>query len=266
MLQPAFLKDRVVLITGGGTGLGKAMAKSCANYGAKVAIAGRRAEVLNAAAENLKPAEVMTIPCDVRDPNQVEAMSDRVMAQWGRIDSLVNNAAGNFTCPAEKLSVNGWNAVVNIVLNGTFYCSSSVGKQMIKQGGGNIINIVATYAWGSEPGVVHSASAKAGVVAMTRTLAAEWARYGIRVNAIAPGAIRTEGTEKNLWGDPGQRERMNKRIPMRRFGTPEDIANALLFLLSDFSSYMTGEILTVDGGGWIGKGSYEIVDTETFLS
>jgi len=260
------MKDRVVLITGGGTGLGKAMAKSCAAYGAKIAIAGRRSDILQTAAGDLKPADVLPIPCDVRDPVQVEAMMDRVIAEWGRIDALVNNAAGNFTCPAEKLSANGWNAVVNIVLNGTFYCSSAAGKHMIKQGHGDIVNIVATYAWGSEPGVVHSASAKAGVVAMTRTLAAEWARYGIRVNAIAPGAIRTEGTEKNLWGDPGQRERMNKRIPMRRFGVPEDVGHALLFLLSGFSSYITGEVLTVDGGGWIGKGFYEIVDTETFLT
>jgi NAD(P)-dependent dehydrogenase (short-subunit alcohol dehydrogenase family) len=265
VLPEEFLKDRVVVITGGGTGLGKAMAGACAAYGARVVLAGRRTDVLEKAAAELK-TETLTVGCDVRDPAQVNAMTERVIAAWGRIDALVNNAAGNFICPAEKLSVNGWNAVINIVLNGTFYCSSAAGQHMIRQGGGQIVNIVATYAWGSEPGVVHSASAKAGVVAMTRTLAAEWARYGIRVNAIAPGAIRTEGTEKNLWGDPQQRDRMTKRIPMKRFGTPDDIGHALLFLLSDFSSYITGEVLTVDGGGWMGKGFYEIVDTETFLT
>ena len=262
MLNDSFLKDRLVVITGGGTGLGKSMALACAARGAHVAVAGRRKDVLETAAKDLSQFGTTAIPivCDVRAPDQVQNMTETLIKKFGKIDALINNAAGNFICPAEKLSVNGWNAVVNIVLNGTFYCSSSIGKTMIQNGGGTIINIVATYAWASEPGVVHSASAKAGVLAMTRTLAAEWAKYGIRVNAIAPGAIRTEGTDKNLWGDEEQRGRMNKRIPMRRFGQADDVSNCLLFLLSDYSQYITGDVITVDGGGWIGKGTYEMID------
>lgn len=262
MLQTPFLKDRVVLVTGGGTGLGRSMAMACASRGAQVIISGRRKEVLDDAKAQISQfgTEILPITCDVRVPEQVQQMTDLAIAKFGKIDALINNAAGNFICPAEKLSVNGWNSVVNIVLNGTFYCSSYVGKTMIKNGGGSIVNIVATYAWASEPGVVHSASAKAGVVAMTRTLAAEWAKYGIRVNAIAPGAIRTEGTDKNLWGDEDQRNRMNMRIPMRRFGNPDDVSNCLLFLLSEYSQYITGDVITVDGGGWIGKGTYEMID------
>jgi NAD(P)-dependent dehydrogenase (short-subunit alcohol dehydrogenase family) len=266
MLKDLFLEDKIVLVTGGGTGLGKCMAQYCAERGAQVVIAGRRKEVLDTAAEEIGKTgrEVLAIPTDVRLPEQVQAMTDEAIAKFGKIDVLVNNAAGNFLCSAEKLSPNGWNAVINIVLNGTFYCSSSVGKTMIQNGGGNIVNIVATYAWASEPGVIHSASAKAGVLAMTRTLAAEWGRYNIRVNAIAPGAIRTEGTDKNLWGDEHQRERMEKRIPLRQFGQPDDVAHTLLFLLSDYARYITGEVITVDGGGWIGKGTYEMIDTTKF--
>ena len=261
MFDKNMLTGKVVLITGGGTGLGRDMAEACAKHGASVVISGRREEVLQTAERELKNfGEAMGVPCDVREPDQVQSMVDTVMSRLGKIDILINNAAGNFLCPAEKLSVNGWNAVINIVLNGTFYCSSAVGKTMIKSGSGQILNIVATYAWASEPGVIHSASAKAGVLAMTRTLAVEWARYGIRVNAIAPGAIRTEGTDKNLWGDKNQRERMSGRIPMRRFGKPSDVSETALFLMSDSASYITGECITVDGGGWIGKGTYEMID------
>lgn len=267
MLTEKFLDGQVVLITGGGTGLGKAMAMECASRGANIAIAGRRQEILDETAQILAKSgvKVLTIKTDIRNPDDVQQMVDVISNEFKRIDVLVNNAAGNFICPAEKLSINGWNAVINIVLNGTFYCSSAAGKLMIAQGRGNIVNIVATYAWASEPGVIHSASAKAGVLAMTRTLAVEWARYGIRVNAIAPGAFRTEGTEKNLWGEAEQRDRMSRRIPQRRFGEPNEVAHTLLFLLSDYSKYITGEVITVDGGGWLGKGTYEIADVQEFL-
>ncbi|MBX7150606.1 2,4-dienoyl-CoA reductase [bacterium] len=261
------MDEQVVLITGGGTGLGKAMALECASRGANIVIAGRRQEVLDETAHLIAKSgsKVLTVKADVRNPEDVQHMVDTASDQFKRIDVLVNNAAGNFMCAAEKLSVNGWNAVIDIVLNGTFYCSSAAGKRMIAQGHGNIVNIIATYAWASEPGVIHSASAKAGVLAMTRTLAVEWARYGIRVNAIAPGAFRTEGTEKNLWGEAAQRERMSGRIPQRRFGEPNEVAHTLLFLLSDYSKYITGEVITVDGGGWLGKGTYEIADVQEFL-
>lgn len=267
MLTENFLNGQVVLITGGGTGLGKAMALECAARGANIVIAGRRQEILDETAHLIAKSgvKVLSVKTDVRNPDDVQHMVETISSEFGRIHVLINNAAGNFICPAEKLSVNGWNAVMNIVLNGTFYCSSAVGKTMIANGGGNIVNIVATYAWASEPGVIHSASAKAGVLAMTRTLAVEWARFGIRVNAIAPGAFRTEGTEKNLWGEAAQRERMSRRIPMRRFGEPAEVAHTLLFLLSDYSKYITGEVITVDGGGWLGKGTYEIADIQEFL-
>ncbi len=262
MFEKPILKDRCVLITGGGTGLGKSMAKHCAENGAHVAITGRRIEVLEAAATDIRQygTRVGIYQGDVRQIDQVEKTTESILKDFGRIDVLVNNAAGNFICPAEKLSPNGWRAVIDIVLNGTFNYSSVVGKHMIAQGSGNIVNIVTTYAWASEPGVLHSVSAKAGVLGMTRTLAAEWARYGIRVNAIAPGAIRTEGTDQNLWGDETQRRRMETRIPMRKFGHPDDVAHAMLFLVSEYASYITGEVLTVDGGAWIGKGTYEMVD------
>jgi len=267
MLSEQFLKNKVVLITGGGTGLGKSMALQCAQRGASIILSGRRKDVLDAAAHEIAKinSNILTVQTDVREPAQVQKMVDEAVRKFGTIDALVNNAAGNFICPAEKLTINGWNAVINIVLNGTFYCSSAAGKIMIEKGGGSIVNIVATYAWAAEPGVIHSASAKAGVLAMTRTLAVEWARFQIRVNAIAPGAIRTEGTEKNLWGDAQQRDRMTNRIPMKRFGYPDEVADSLLFLLSDYSRYITGEVITVDGGSWLGKGTYEIVDTGEFL-
>src|SRR5437016_8903773 len=197
MLPDRALDGRVAIVTGGGTGIGRAIALEYARLGARLVLASRSPEHLEPAAEELgaKPgAEVLAVPMDVRVPEQVERLCDETVRRFGSIDILVNNAAGNFICPAEKLSPNGWNAVVNIVLNGTFYCSRAAGLRMIASGrGGSILNIVATYAWTGGPGTIHSACAKAGVVSMTRTLAVEWARYKIRVNAIAPGPVETEG-------------------------------------------------------------------------
>ncbi len=262
MFSEKFLSGKCVWITGGGSGLGRAMAEACARHGANLILTGRRSDVLDQAASELLSFgnDVLVLPHDVRIYADVEQAVRKAIERFGRVDVLVNNAAGNFIVPAEELTINGWNAVVNIVLNGTFHYASLVGRHMIEKGGGSIVNIVATYAWASEPGVVHSASAKAGVLAMTRTLAAEWGRYAIRVNAIAPGAIRTEGTDRNLWTDEHQRERMIHRIPLGRFGRPEDVAYTLLFLISDYASYITGEVITVDGGGWLGKGTYEMID------
>lgn len=266
MLKDNFLDGQTAIITGGGTGLGRALADRLGDFGANLVLAGRREEVLDQAARELRSngRSVLTVVTDVRDPQQAEHMVAAAVETFGRVDVLVNNAAGNFVCPAEALSVNGWNAVINIVLNGTFYCSSAAGKVMIQNGGGHIINILASYAWASEPGVVHSASAKAGVLAMTRTLAVEWAKHNVRVNGVCPGAIRTEGTDRNLWGDEKTRERMIKRIPMNRFGTPDEPANTVLFLLSEYAAYITGEVITVDGGGWLGRGTFEMVDVDDF--
>jgi NAD(P)-dependent dehydrogenase (short-subunit alcohol dehydrogenase family) len=177
--------------------------------------------------------------------------------KFGRIDILINNAAGNFLIPSEKLTPNGWNAVVRIVLDGTWFCSSVAGKQMIEQGGGCILNIIATYAWTGAPGVVHSASAKAGVLAMTRTLAAEWGRYGIRVNALAPGAMVTEGASKNLKFDSEEAQKLiSKNVPLGRLASVDEIAELAVFLCSPKASYITGDVMTADGGAWLKSKSF----------
>nr|WP_253297973.1 2,4-dienoyl-CoA reductase [Paenibacillus sp. MSJ-34] len=246
------VKGKAIIVTGGSSGMGKAMAACFAQAGALVAITGRTASKLEEAKREMEafPGQVLAVPMDVRRPDQVQHMVDAAAAAFGRIDALVNNAAGNFICAAEDLSVNGWNAVVDIVLNGTFYCSSAVGKYWIANGiRGSILNMVATYAWDAGPGVVHSASAKAGVLAMTRTLAVEWGRkYGIRVNAIAPGLIeRTGGAEKLVLSEASAR-RAVESVPLGRLGTPEEIAGLAAYLLSDEASYINGACVTMDGG------------------
>ncbi|HEV2494448.1 MAG TPA: 2,4-dienoyl-CoA reductase [Terriglobia bacterium] len=259
MLPGHSLDGRVAIITGGGTGIGRAIAHEYARLGAKLVLASRSPEHLEPTAAELraKGTQVIAVPTDVRVPEQVEHLCAETVRRFGAIDILVNNAAGNFICPAEKLSPNGWNAVVNIVLNGTFYCSRAAGLKMIESGrGGNILNIVATYAWTGGPGTIHSACAKAGVVCMTRTLAVEWARYKIRVNAIAPGPVETEGAGSKLWAAPEVRSAMLKGVPRGRIGTTEEIAQASAYLVSDFADFITGEVLVVDGGQWLGKGVF----------
>jgi len=261
MLPETTLHGRVAIITGGGTGIGFAIADEYARLGAKLVLASRNPEHLEPAALTLRTkhdgAQVMTVPMDVRIPEQVDDMCRKTLHQFGSIDVLVNNAAGNFICPAEKLSPNGWNAVVNIVLNGAFYCSRAAGRHMIESGrGGNILNIVATYAWTGGPGTIHSACAKAGVVCMTRTLAVEWARYKVRVNAIAPGPVETPGAGGQLWATPEVRIAMLKTVPRGRIGTPQEIARASAYLVSDCADFITGEVLVMDGGQWLGKGMF----------
>jgi len=176
---------------------------------------------------------------------------------YGRIDGLVNNAAGNFVCPAEELSGNGWRSVIDIVLNGTWNCTSAVGRDLISAGrSGTILSVIASYAWTGHPGTVHSASAKAGVLTMTRTLAAEWARHGIRLNCIAPGPTTTEGAGAALWATEQERASVLASVPMRRFAEPEEIAGLAGFLMSDRAGYITGEVLTADGGQSLGAQIY----------
>ncbi|WP_070120293.1 2,4-dienoyl-CoA reductase [Bacillus marinisedimentorum] len=246
------MKGKVVIITGGSSGMGKAMAKQFAEEGAFVAITGRNAERLEEAKNEIEQKEgtVLTVQMDVREPEDADRMVKETLDAFGRIDALVNNAAGNFLVHAEDLSVNGWKAVIDIVLNGTFYCSSAVGKYWIEEGiKGSILNMVATYAWTAGAGVIHSASAKAGVLAMTRTLAVEWGhKYGIRANAIAPGPIERTGGAERLVQDEKAAETMLKSVPLHRLGTPEEIAGLASFLLSEKASYINGECITMDGG------------------
>jgi len=262
MLPDKTFEGRVGIITGGGTGIGFGYARELARLGATVILASRSEEHLAPAVETLRSetgrADAAHFHAvDVRDSDAVEAMAAKVESDHGKIDFHINNAAGNFIAPTEALSANGWNSVIGIVLNGTFYCTSAVGKRMIaKKNGGAILNTIANYAWTGAPGVVHSASAKAGVLAMTRTLAVEWARYKIRVNAIAPGPVYTEGASKRLFPDPMIEEGIRRTIPLRRFASLEEIANAAAYLLSDYASYVTGENFVIDGGQWLSGADY----------
>jgi NAD(P)-dependent dehydrogenase (short-subunit alcohol dehydrogenase family) len=256
VLSEGTLADRVVLVTGGGTGLGRAIALELGRLGAAVAVCGRKREPLEETVELLGERS-FAVTCDVREPEQVEAAFDAVEASLGGVTTLVNNAAGNFVVRAEDLSPNGWRAVVGIVLDGTFLCSRVFGRRAIARGGGGqIVNMVATYAWTGGPGTVHSAAAKAGVVNLTRTLAVEWARHGIRVNALAPGPVDTPQAAEKLWPTEEIRAALLSKIPAGRFGRPEDVTNACSFLVSDYADYITGEVLTVDGGSWLEKGMF----------
>jgi len=249
------MNGKTVIITGGGSGIGKAMAMKFASEGANVVITGRNPERLKQAKAEMQSlnGQVLDFQMDVRDPEHVQAMILATKNQFGKIDALVNNAAGNFVCPAEELSINGWKSVIDIVLNGTWYCSQAVGKEWIATNQtGSILNIVATYAWGAGPGTIHSASAKAGVLSMTRTLAVEWgSKYGIRVNCIAPGPIEnTEGVARLIETRNVYQEAINS-VPLKRFGKAEEIANLANFLLSPEAEYMNGECITMDGGRWL---------------
>ncbi|HEY0037743.1 MAG TPA: SDR family oxidoreductase [Longimicrobium sp.] len=257
MFRDDLLAGKTVLVTGGGSGLGLSMSRKFAALGANVAITGRSAERLADAAGQISPGgeRIFTQPCDVRDFAQVEQMAAAVAERFGGIDVLVNNAAGNFLSATEDLSPNGFNAIVQTVLNGTFHATLAVGRRMIEAGrGGSILNIVTTYAWTGSAFVVPSAAAKAGVLAMTRSLAVEWATYDIRSNAIAPGPFPTEGAWNALMPTPELEAEAKARIPMNRFGEHDELANLAAFLVSDGAPFINGEVVTIDGGEWIGSG------------
>ena len=263
MFEANLLKGQAAVITGGGTGIGLAIAKRLGTLGANIAIASRNAEHLEAGCSGLREAgiDALAIQLDVRNPEQVDEMVLRTVKHFGGLDILVNNAAGNFICRAEDLSPNGWNAVIGIVLNGTFYCSRAVGQYMIaRRRGGSIVSILANYVWTGSPGTIHSAAAKAGVMSLTQTLAVEWAPHGIRVNAVAPGPIEaTPGAARQLWDTPEAVSRITSMIPGRKWGTPSQIGDAVAFLVAPQSSYISGETLTIDGATWLNRGSFGFV-------
>lgn len=246
--------DKVIIVTGGSNGMGKFMAKKFADEGANVVITGRDADRLENARKEIGE-RAHTYQMDVRNIENVQGMVEFVDETFGKIDGLVNNAAGNFLVHAEELSPNGWKTVIDIVLNGTFYCSSAVGHYWIKKGQkGTILNMLATYAWDAGPGVVHSAAAKAGVMSLTRTLAVEWGRkFGFRVNGIAPGPIERTGGAERLFESEEAVKRTINSVPLGRVGMPEEIAELAAFIMSDKASYMNGEIVTLDGGQWLNQ-------------
>lgn len=256
-MEMEMFKEQTIIVTGGSSGMGYHMAERFAKEGANVIITGRDMEKLNAAVTsmNVHNGTVEVFQMDVREPEHAKAMVNFAHEKFGRIDGLVNNAAGNFIVHAEKLSPNGWRSVIDIVLNGTFFCSHAVGNYWIENGAkGNILNMLATYAWNAGAGVAHSAAAKAGVMSLTRTLAVEWGtQYGIRVNGIAPGPIERTGGADKLWESEKAAKRTLESIPLGRLGKPEEVAELAAFIMSERASYMNGEIVTLDGGQWLNK-------------
>lgn len=264
MFQSDLLKGRTIFITGGGTGLGRSMALRFAELGASLFLVARREEPLRQTAEEIRArgAPASYFACDIRDFAAVERAVERAEEEFQRVDTLVNNAAGNFLARTEKLSPNAFNAVVGIVLQGTFHCTLALGRKWIAAKlPGNILNIVTTYAAANcgSGFVVPSACAKAGVLAMTRSLAVEWARYHIRVNAIAPGPFPTEGAWSRLMPAREMEERAKKHHPMGRFGRHDELANLATYLLSEQADYINGECVIIDGGQWL-RGAGEFND------
>jgi NAD(P)-dependent dehydrogenase (short-subunit alcohol dehydrogenase family) len=267
MLRDNALEGKVIVVTGGGSGLGKAMTKYFLELGAKVAITSRDLEKLQTTAAELEKetgSVCLPLQCDVRHYDQVEAMLADVLKNFGKVDVLLNNAAGNFISPTERLSANAFDTIIDIVLKGSKNCTLAFGKHWIdrKQESSVILNIVTTYAWTGSAYVVPSATAKAGVLAMTRSLAVEWAKYGIRSNAIAPGPFPTKGAwDRLLPGDLAEKFDMAKKVPVNRVGDHQELANLAAYLVSDFSAYVNGEVITIDGGEWLkGAGQFNLLE------
>lgn len=250
------MKEKVVVVTGGSSGMGKAMAAKFAQSEAKVVITGRDEEKLRATkAELLRyHSDIFTVQMDVRKPEDVERMVEETDKKFGHIDFLVNNAAGNFICPAEKLSVNGWNAVINIVLNGTFYCSRAVGNYWIEKRSKGASSIWSRLMPGGRSWRCPFSSGKSGCVILnTYACGGMGKKYGIRVNAIAPGPIERTGGAGKLWESEEAAQRTLNSVPLGRLGTPEEIAELAFFLFSPHAAYINGEVVTMDGGQWLNQ-------------
>jgi len=259
MLKPGSFKNKTIIITGGGTGLGRAMGKYMLELGANLVITSRKKEVLEKTAEELMSETggvVLPIVCDVRKYEEIENVINATEAKFGQIHGVLNNAAGNFISPTERLSHRAFDIVVDIVLKGTYYTTLAAGKNWIaKKQPGIFLNIVTTYAWTGSGYVVPSACGKAGVLTLTRSLAVEWAKYNIRSNAIAPGPFPTEGAWSRLLpGELVKKFDPASRIPLKRVGEHQELANLAAYLMSDFSGYITGEVITIDGGEWLRNG------------
>lgn len=268
MFKDGLLSGKTILVTGGGSGLGRAMSERFLELGARVVIASRRLELLEREAALLVETtggEVLPLQVDVRDPEAVTAMIDAAEAHYGRIDVLVNNAAGNFISPTERLSHRAFDAVLGIVLHGTTYCTLELGKRWIDSGTpGVVLNIAALYALGGSGYVVPSAVAKAGVVALTKSLAAEWGKYSIRLNAIAPGPFPTEGAWSRLMPTPEIEQLFAGQVPLGRYGEPSELANLASFLISDYASFISGQVSVIDGGQLArSSGEFNVLDAVT---
>lgn len=267
MLRDGSLEGKVIVVTGGGSGLGKSMTSYFLELGAKVAITSRNLEKLEATAKELSEStggDCFAVSCDVRIYEQVEEMHKKVTDHFGSIDILLNNAAGNFISPTENLSSNAFDTIVDIVLKGTKNCTMVFGKDWIKRKkkNVNVLNIVTTYAFTGSGYVVPSATAKAGVLAMTRSLAVEWSKYGMRFNAIAPGPFPTRGAwERLLPGPLVKKFDPAKKVPLGRVGHHQELANLSAYVVSDFGAYLNGEVIVLDGGEWLkGAGQFNMLD------
>jgi NAD(P)-dependent dehydrogenase (short-subunit alcohol dehydrogenase family) len=259
MLKAGSLTGKTIIITGGGTGLGKSMGKYFLELGANLVITSRKIDVLQNTANELmreSNGKVLALACDVRKYEEVEKVIKQSEEEFGQLHGVVNNAAGNFISPTERLSHRAFDIIVDIVLKGTYYTTLAAGKNWIaKKQAGTFLNIVTTYAWTGSGYVVPSACSKAGVLALTRSLAVEWAKYKIRSNAIAPGPFPTEGAWSRLLpGDLAKKFDPADRIPLKRVGEHQELANLAAYLMSDYSAYVNGEVITIDGGEWLRNG------------